>query len=103
MKSSSRPGLFQSFCCSPPVWDLGCPVDQLVSVAVDIVDDRVDDDLAGADRADPHIGAAGQDRRPARDAPPGIDAGEEELLARVELGDDRRIGPVAADSDARRY
>src|SRR5205085_6104495 len=71
--------------------DLGCPVDQLVSVAVDIVDNRVDDDLAGADRADPHIGAAGQDRRPARDAAPGVDAGKDELFSGIELGAHRRI------------
>src|SRR3954469_23089833 len=33
-----------------PGFDFGGPVDKLISLATDVVDDRVDDDLAGADR-----------------------------------------------------
>ena len=42
--------------------DLGHPVDQLVAIAVDVIDDRIDHNLAGENRADPHISAAAQDR-----------------------------------------
>src|SRR5665647_1250501 len=52
---------------------------------VDNVDDRIDDHLAGQDRADADIAAAAQDRLHARHAAPGIDAGEGDLVVGIEL------------------
>ena len=55
-------------------FDLGHPVDQLGSVAVDVIDDRINHDFAGQDRTDPHVGAAPEDRLASRNSAPGIDA-----------------------------
>ena len=65
--------------------DLCGPVDELLPLPVHIVHDRIDHEIAGLDRADAHVAAAGQEGLGARDPAPGIDAAEAELLARVEL------------------
>src|SRR4029077_14398033 len=61
--------------------------------------DRIDNEIAGLDRADAHVAAAGQEGLGARDPAPGIDAAEAELLARVELTAHGRVHPVARDHD----
>ena len=91
-------GLIALFLCFPVglalimlagLADLGHPVDELVAFAVDVVKDRVDHHLPGADRADAHIGAAVPHGLAPRHAAPGVDAGEGELLIGIILAADR--------------
>jgi hypothetical protein len=65
--------------------DLGHPVNQLVAFGINVIDDRVNHDLAGENRADPHIGTATQDRLAPRHPAPRVDAGERDPVVRVEL------------------
>ena len=81
--------------------ELGGPVDELVAFAVDVVDDRIDHDLAGEDRADAQIAAPGEDRLVPRHAAPGVDAGEHHAVADQLLAQ-RRVDAVAGDHDAGR-
>src|SRR6185437_13602261 len=73
--------------------DLGHPVDELAPLAVDAVYDRVDDDLACQDRANPHISAAIEDWLASRYAAPRINAGKCDLVLGIKLLADRRIDP----------
>ncbi len=82
---------------------LGHPVDELVAVLVDVVDDRVDHDLAGFDRADAHVTAPGQDRLASRHTAPGVDAGEHDVFVRIELSAHGRIDAVTRHRDVRAY
>ena len=68
-------------------------------VAVHVVDDRVDHDVAAVDRAGPHVAPTGQERLRPRDAAPRVDAGESQLFARVELPAHDRVDTVAGDRD----
>ncbi|MEJ2379140.1 MAG: hypothetical protein P8Y71_28355, partial [Pseudolabrys sp.] len=77
--------------------DLGHPVDELSALAVDVVDDRIDHQLAGEDRADAHIGAPVQDRLAPRDAAPGVDAGEDDFVVRIEVLANGRVDALAVD------
>src|SRR6185295_9214550 len=83
----------------PGLRDLDGPVDELPPVAIDIVDDRIDHEITGLDRADTHIAAAGQEGLRARDPAPGVDAAEAQLLAGVELPAHDRVHPVAGHGD----
>ncbi len=77
--------------------DLGHPVDQLASIAIEIVDNRVDNDLAGQDGAHPHIRVAVEDRLAPRHAAPRIDAGKRDPVGGVELSAERRVDALAVD------
>src|SRR4029078_11741726 len=71
--------------------DLGHPVDQLASLAVDIVDDGIDDDLAGQNRTEPHVSPAVENRLAPRCAAPGIDARKSDFVGGIKLSTERRI------------
>jgi len=77
--------------------DLGDPVDQLVPVSIDIIDDRIHHNFSGHDRSDSNVTAAGQDRLMARDAAPGIDSAKHHIVVGIELFADSRIDAVTSD------
>src|SRR6476646_3604153 len=91
------PGLVPVVLLGGVVLDLGHPVDQLVAGAVHIIDDRIYDDLAGKDRANPHIGPAAEDGLAPCHSAPGIDAGKGDLVVRIKLLAQSRIDAVAGN------
>src|SRR5204863_2975743 len=78
-------------------FDLGHPVDQLVSGTIDVIDDRIDHHLTREDRADAHVGLAAENRLAPRHPAPGINAGKDDLVVRVELLAQSRVNAVAGD------
>src|SRR5947209_12739776 len=65
--------------------DLGRPVDELVAGVIDVIDDRIDHDLAGKNGANPQIGAAVKDRLAPGDTAPRIDPGEGNRVIGIKL------------------
>jgi hypothetical protein len=82
--------------------DLGHPVQQLAALAVHVVDDRVDDELAAVEPAGAHHARPGQERPADGHTAPHVDARIPGFaLARVELPADGRMHAVAGDDDVR--
>src|SRR5262249_38860616 len=79
--------------------DLDRPVDELPPLAVDVIHDRIDHEVAVLDRAHAHVAPAGEVRLHARDSAPGIDAAEAELLRGIELPAHRGVDAVAGDGE----
>src|SRR5262249_51609792 len=81
--------------------DLDRPVDELPPLAVDVIHDRIDHEVAVLNRADAHVAPAGEIRLHARHAAPRVDAAEAELLAGIELAAHRGVDAVAGDGEVR--
>src|SRR5262249_21026882 len=77
--------------------DVGHPVDELVALPIDVIDNWVDDHLAGQYRAGAYKGTAVEDWLSPRHPAPAVDAGKGQLVVRVILFADRRIDAVASD------
>src|SRR5262249_29859985 len=88
---------------SPEQRRLAGPIDELRAIAIDIVDDGIDDELAGLDRADANIGMPVKDRLVEGYAAPGVNALKRQFLIGIKLPPHRGIDAVAGKHDARTH
>src|SRR5215475_8019869 len=79
--------------------DVGHPIDELVALPIDVINDRVDDHLTGQYRAGAYLGTAVEDWLSPRHPAPAVDAGKGQLVVWVILFADRRIDAVSSDHD----
>ena len=78
--------------------DIEDPIDELAAFGVDIVADRIDQNLGDVEPADAHHAGAGEVGLPARDAAPHIDAGiARRAFVRIELLANHRVDAFATD------